>query len=486
MKRSRHNLSHDHKLSCDMGQLIPVCTEEVLPGDTFKHSTSLLARVAPQVKPVMHDVDIRVHHWYVPNRILWDGWEDFITGEDDVTAKPSITLGATTDLIDHMGMYPGSGLDMDALPVRAYNHIWNEFYRDQDLAAARGVDDLDIARIAWGKDYFTTARATPQQGTAIDIGFSASTAPVLGIGILDTPSASADIGTANSSNSTEEDMSGGGWQVGDGQNSVNAGKTLIKILEGATGYPDIRADLSNATGGINIDDLRQSIALQRIAEARSRFGARYVDYLKFLGVNPKDGRLSRPEYLGGGNQSINFSEVIQTAEGTATDIGDLYGHGIASMRSKSYQKMFEEHGWVMTLLSVRPKTSYLQAIPRKFTRVAATDYWHRELENLPWQTVYETEVYAPGTASTVFGYVPRYDEYRQNFNYASGTFRSTELDWHMSRDLSGAPTLNETFIECTPTDRVYADTSMPEMIINAHNSIQAKRLITDRARLGSL
>jgi len=476
MRRSLHNLSHDHKLSCDMGQLIPLCTEEVLPGDTFKHKTALLARVAPQVKPVMHDVDIRVHHWYVPNRILWDGWEDFITGEDDVTAKPTITLGATTALVDHMGMYPGSGLVMDALPVRCYNTIWNEFYRDQDLATARGVDDLDIARIAWGKDYFTTARAAPQQGDAIDIGFSAGQAPVSGIAGNDANTYTSTIGAFSGAPGTDET----------GSNWTGSSPGLKLRGDNSTKEIDVYADLSLATGGINIDDLRQSIALQRIAEARSRFGSRYVDYLRFLGVNPKDGRLSRPEYLGGGNQSINFSEVIQTAEGASTDIGDLYGHGIASMRSKSYQKMFEEHGWVMTLLSVRPKTAYLQAIPRKFTRTNATDYWHRELENLPWQTVYETEVYGPGTASNVFGYVPRYDEYRNNFNYVSGTFRTTELDWHMARDLSGAPTLNETFIECTPTDRVYADTSMPEMIINAHNSIKAKRLITDRARLTSL
>jgi len=479
MRRSRHNLSHTHKLSCDMGQLIPVCTEEVLPGDTFKGSTSLLARVAPQVKPVMHDVDIRVHHWFVPNRILWDGWEDFITGEDDVTAKPTITLAAELDLIDHMGMYPLAGLEMDALPVRCYNKIWNEFYRDQDLATERGVDDLDIARIAWGKDYFTTARATPQQGDAIDIGFSAGTAPITGLATESIPDNEAPAGTV--------------YETGGSTTYTNATKmsrsgtnqnTWIE-LDGSD-RPLIYADLSAASGGINIDDLRQSIALQRIAEARSRFGSRYVDYLRFLGVNPKDGRLSRPEYLGGGSENINFSEVIQTAEGGTTDIGDLYGHGIASMRSKSYMKMFEEHGWVMSLLSVRPKTSYLQAFPRKFNRVAATDYWHRELENLPWQTVYETEIYAPGTAATVFGYVPRYDEYRNNFNYASGSFRSTELDWHMARDLSAPPTLNETFVECTPTDRVYADTSMPEMIISAYNSIKAKRLITDRARLTSL
>lgn len=476
MRRSLHNLSHTHKLSCDMGQLIPVCTEEVLPGDTFKGSTSLLARVAPQVKPVMHDVDIRVHHWYVPNRILWAGWEEFITGEDDVTAKPSITLAAELDLIDHMGMYPLAGLEMDALPVRAYNKIWNEFYRDQDLATERGEDDLDIARIAWGKDYFTTARATPQQGDEIQIGFSAGSADVTRV----DNATSWDNYIEGTNTKPTSGASGGQTTDGSyGRESNTEGWSLDPNGQ-------LIADLSTATGGIAINDLRQSIALQRIAEARSRYGTRYVDFLRFIGVNPKDGRLSRPEYLGGGTENINFSEVIQTAEGAATDIGDLYGHGIASMRSKTYQKMFEEHGWVMSLLSVRPKTSYLQAFPRKFNRTTATDYWHRELENLPWQTVYETEVYAPGTASNVFGYVPRYDEYRNNFNYASGSFRSTELDWHMARDLSSAPTLNETFIECTPTDRVYADTSMPEMIISAYNSLKAKRLITDRARLTSL
>lgn len=213
------------------------------------------------------------------------------------------------------------------------------------------------------------------------------------------------------------------------------------------------------------------------------FGERYEDYLRFLGVNPKDGRLDRPEYLGGSKERLDFSEVLATAEGTSTEVGDLYGHGIGAMRTRRYKKMFEEHGWVMSLLHVRPRTQYLQAMPRKFTRSDVMDYWQKELEVLPWQEVKETEIYAPGSSDNVFGYVPKFEEYRHAFDYVSGSFRSTEKDWHMARDITSAPTLNSSFVECTPTDRIYADTSMPELLVTSWNDLKAMRLVRKNTSL---
>jgi hypothetical protein len=250
--------------------------------------------------------------------------------------------------------------------------------------------------------------------------------------------------------------------------------------------PLIYADLAGMEGGISIDDLRRSVALQRFAEARMRFGSRYEDYLRFLGINPRDGRLSRPEYLGGGRQNIAFSEVITTAEGSTTNPGDLYGHGLGAMRSRRYRKMFEEHGWVISLMYARPKTAYLQHMPRKFMRTDPMDYWQKELETLPWQQVKHKEIYAPDDNDTVFGYVPRFEEYRHSVNYASGSFRTTDKDWHLARDLSSEPSLNASFVECTPDDRIYSDTSMPELQISAWNSIKAKRLVCRSAKLGAI
>lgn len=480
MRRSFFDLSHEHKLSCDMGQLIPVMCEEVLPGDTFIGQTSLLARVAPLVNPILHRVELRVHHWYVPNRILWSEWEDFITGEDAAATMPTVSSSsaATRELLDHMGAYPDDSLTYQALPVRAYNSIYNNYYRDQDLQTARSEDDLTLANICWEKDYFTTCRPSPQQGTAQTIGLTFSDAPVYGIGNVDTTplgslSNIAETGTAFDQTYT---------------NRMNADDAAgIKIETDSGGVPLIFADMSNVNSGISIDDLRQAIALQRFAEARARYGERYVDYLRFLGVNPRDGRLSRPEFLGGGKQVLNFSEVLATAEGTNTEVGDLFGHGIAGLKTRKFRKMFEEHGWVLSLISARPKTVYTEHVHRKFTRTDNMDYWQRELENQPWQEVKQQEVYYGGSASTTFGYSPKYEEYRHGTSYVSGSFRSgPEVDWHMGRVLGSAPTLNSSFVTCTPTDRIYGDTAMPELLINAHNKLKAKRLVRKSASIQSL
>lgn len=473
--RNEFDLSHEHKTSIDMGLLVPIMTEEVLPGDTFIGQTSLLARVAPLVSPVMHNVDVRVHHWYCPNRIVWDGWEGFITGSDETQVMPTVSPSTADEakLLDHMGAFPNTALSYQALPVRAYNAIWNNFYRDQDLAAERTTDQLGLARIAWGKDYFTTARSAPQQGDAVSLGFSTGSAPVTGIGVGGAPSFGA-------GNLRETDATA--------TRSATV-ETALAVEEDAsnTGFPNVRVDLSAATGGIDITELRRSLALQRMAEARMRYGERYIDYLRFIGANPSTGLLDRPEYLGGGSQTINFSEVLATAEGTTTAVGDLYGHGIAGLKTRRFRKQFEEHGWVISLLSVRPKTVYQEALPKKFQRTTMEDFWQRELEVLPWQEVDQTEVYALGTKGTIFGYAPRYNEYRHAMSYVSGTFRQgTEEDWHLAREFGAAPTLNESFITCTPSDRIYSDTAMPEILVSAYNRLKARRLVRASASLGSI
>lgn len=465
MKRSNHDLGFMHSLSLDMGYLVPLVAIDVLPGDTFRTVVNALVRVAPLAKPVMHPVDVRIHHWFVPNRILWEDWEDFIVGNEGAATFPTITPASTAEavLYDHMGAEPISGFEYDALPVRAYNMVWNEFYRDQDLATPRTEDQLDLARIAWGKDYFTTARANPQQGSSVEVGFNASTAPV----VSDYTALDQDLNIGIRSDSA-------------------TGKTIQFTPTAAQPTRELYADLSAATGGIDINDLRNAISLQRIAEAREFFGSRYVDYLRWYGVNPRDGRLDRPEYLGGGRQQISFSEVLATAEGASTDVGEMFGHGIAGVRTRPSRKMFEEHGWFLSVMSVRPKGVYQNGIPRRFLRREPTDYWHRELELLPWQSVSEVEIFGGGTQSTVFGYTPRYDEYRENNSFVSGTFRGgTEEDWTLSREFASAPTLNESFITCTPSDRIYQDTSMPELLVTTSFNIAAKRLVAADARMSN-
>ncbi|AXL15618.1 major capsid protein [Microviridae sp.] len=456
--RNQFNLSHEHKTACDMGELIPVMCKEVLPGDTFLHSASALTRVSPLQHPLMHRVELRLHTFYVPNRILWSGWEDFITGKNTTDPKPMYTTLQNERLLDYMGIPPIAGLEVDQAPLQAYNLIYNDFYRDQDLQAERDLLDTSVARCAWQKDYFTIARPQPQQGDPVDI-------PIQGLGGI--------YGT-NSATPTNIDLELRKAPADDRYFSVSSPGGEVDEFE--VRFQD---------GSISIDDFRRSMALQRFAEARMRFGSRYIDYLRYIGVNPSDGRLDRPEYLGGGKENLAFSEVLTTAQVPDHNVGEMFGHGIALGRANGYRKMFEEHGWVMTLLSARPKTVYQNALPRQFTRLTAMDYWQKELEVLPWQEVPESEIFAGGDASSVWGYVPRYEEYRHGVSHVSGSLRGgTENDWHMAREFNNTPALNGSFVECTPTERIYQDADQPDLIVNVMHNLQARRFVGSTATMG--
>lgn len=298
-RKARHSLSHYRLLTADMGYLLPVACLEVLPGDSFNHRSQALLRVNPLAKPVMHPIDVRIHHWFVPNRIVWSGWEDFITRKDTETALPTISHTGGVDehsLIDHLGI-PDNDVTFNALPVRAYNAIYNFAYRDQDLITEVSEDDLDLKRIAWEKDRFTSARANPQQGTAITIPFqSGSSAPVRpedDDGNLD------DYMYMRKNSSPPEGLYRGG---ADGESGTAAGSLTSPTgtYTNSDAY-QLFADLSAAAGaGIDVNEFRQAMAQQKFLEHRNRFGSRFEDYLRYLGIRPSDARLQNPEYLGGG------------------------------------------------------------------------------------------------------------------------------------------------------------------------------------------
>lgn len=469
--RSTFNLSYEHKTSVDMGLLVPVQCDEVLPGDTFNQRSTALVRVAPLQHPLMHRVELRMHTFYVPNRVLHKEivkqgdlgaageWEDFITGADDTVEIPRYLTSGADPVLDYMGIPPVTGVEICGYPLAMYNMVWNHFYRDQHLQVEASLYDTGLRRCAWQKDYFTIARPSPQQGDAEPIPVNLEQARVYTDG-ADPAGAVTDIIHYSSNGAGDEHY----WKP----NGFGSGFFV---------EPD--------SGNISVDDLRRSIALQRFAEARMRFGERYVDYLRYLGVNPSDGRLDRPEYLGGGKETLNFSEVLSTAEANNSQVGDMFGHGIGMGRTNGFSKMFEEHGFVMTLLSARPKTVYQDALPRKFTRFDNMDYWQKELEVLPWQELYEREVHVDGDATAAFGYVPRYEEYRHGMSMVSSTMRGgTENDWHMAREFASPPVLNGSFIECTPTDRIYQDANMPNLVVNVMHDIKARRLVGETATMG--
>lgn len=481
MRRHKHYLTHYRLFTGNLGFIMPVGCVEVLPGDTFRHQVSMLARVAPLVTPVMHPVHLRVHSWYVPHRLTWPEFDEFITGSDPEAVVPTVTVPASTsasELLDHLGVDPSAeGKEINALPVRAYNKIWNEFYRDQDLQDEVALDDLNMLAACWEKDYFTTARPTPQQGPDISINFSQGQAPITGLGFLSSSGAPNSTGTVYETGKSATTTFDKYYRTD--QNNVQ-----VKSTGTAPYKPEVYADLSSATGGISIADMRQAFALQRFAEARSRYGSRYVDYLRFLGIRPSDGRLDRPEYLGGGKQTISFSEVLSTAHTSEGNLADYAGHGIAALRTRPYRRFFEEHGYVLTFVIARPRGMYAQALSRHWLRRAKDDFWQKEMETLGQQAVSRAELY-PGHANTtdLFGYVDRYLEYRQEHSFVSGSFRDLDNSWHLARTFTEAPQLNASFVQCDPTNRVYADTTQEQLYVMAQHRIAARRLVSKRARL---
>lgn len=476
-----------------MGQLIPIGLTEVLPGDTIQQATSALVRMSPLLAPVMHPLHARIHHWFVPHRLVWEDWEDFITGGADgmdASVFPTIAAGSfgpgssitTGQLADYYGLPPGnvSALgSVSALPFRGYNLIWNEWYRDQDLQTeasisyASGTDALTYTptpkNVAWEKDYFTSARPWPSKGPDITIPM-AETAPVVadgGLRVEDSSSGTeSNLVYKTSFNGALGPQSNTGWA--DGEQAV-----YVSGLE---------ADLQAAPGTIN--ELRTAFALMRYQEARARYGSRYVEYLRYLGVKSSDARLQRPEYLGGGKQTIQFSEVMQTAPGTdsAEDtVGALKGHGIGAMRSNRYRRFFEEHGYIHSFISVKPKTIYAQGVPRTWNRRTKEDFFQKELQFIGQQEVYNKEIYGlSATPNGIFGYQDRYDEYRRQESTIAGEFRNTLDYWHMARIFSSEPALNASFVEAVPTERIFADNASDVLWIMANHSIQARRLVSNK------
>jgi len=494
LKRSKHSLSHTKLFSCDMGEIIPMGCMEVLPGDSIQQSTHALVRAAPLLSPVMHPVRVSIAHWYVPNRLIWDDWEDFITGGPDglddsvhptidIAGRSGVGVGTLSDYLGIPTNIP-SGQTINALPFRAYALIFNEWYRDQDLVSevalsrASGADSttsLAVLNGAWEKDYFTSARPWEAKGPSITVPLG-TTAPVSGVMSRDGRSSATAPANLWGTDGTPDGASGTGAYL-------DASSQNVYIRTEATGgastnnRPAVFADLSQASA-ITINVLREALALQRYQEARARYGSRYSEYLAYLGVNSSDARLQRPEYLGGGQETIQFSEVLQTAEGT-DPVGTLRGHGISSMRSNRYRRFFEEHGWVISCLIARPKAIYASGLQKHWTRAIKEDYWQRELEHIGQAEVLNREVYAAHSSPNgVFGYQDRYDEYRRHWSSIGGEFRTILNFWHFARTFSSNPALNADFVKCVPAETPFAVPSEDVLQIMARHSIQARRLVT--------
>lgn len=508
-RRSTFGLSHYRLFSAKMGYIYPIACYEVLPGDTFRQSTSLFLRLAPLVTPVMHPVHVKIHSWYVPYRLLWEDWEDFRTrGPEgtDASEVPYITAPSggfpVGSLADYLGIPTGiEGLTVNAFAFRAYNYIFNENYRDERVqdelpwVMTGGADTTTSTALApspWGRDYFTTASPTPQTGPEVtipvnfgDAGTPTITGTVTGAG---TPTFKASynsmsINSQLKTQATSGSYNGLGGRVGVTRTGDFGDRDPEPTQPLSWDNPALKVSLNYqpgeaSIGSINIADWREAMAMQRFEETRSLWGARYNEFLMDMGIRPSDARLQLPEYLGGGRQTIQFSEVLQTAPGGEDPVGALKGHGIGAMRTNRFRRFFEEDGIVLTFAMVRPIGVYMQGLHKMWSRRSFAEFYNYQFEHLSQQPVYTRELYAGVTdKDKVFGYQNIYDDYRSIPSQVSGEMRTVLNSWHMARDFSNEPVLNGDFMTSPPTNRIFAAQENDTLYCMAHHTIHSRRLL---------
>lgn len=461
-------------------------------------------------------------------------FESFITGGPDgaysltlpfysVTAKSGNDFG----LLDAFGIpiqnLSSGSFNINALPIAAYYYIYDEYYRDQDLQklyhlqfpvteqekgtcklvsisptndSMTPISGLPLLQPCWSKDYFTTARPWPQKGPQVTIPVQAAGDGITGTVTLipkGDPTFAFDAGDgvdgAQGPFNVQLDIDG---TVSGPQTALLKTAFSRSSSEGTDyatlswGDPGLGATFTSTTpsgiGSIDITDFREAMALQRFEEHRSLYGSRYEDYLRYLGVRPQDARLQMPEYLGGFTSPVQFSEVLQTSAGEHGGVGDLYGHGISAARGRRIRRFIPEHGYIMSLMCVRPIPVYAQGIERLWSKKTKEDFWQRELEHIGQQEVLNSEVYADGSTddANTFGFQNRYDEYRRGVNIVTGEFRTSQDFWTMARIFDNRPALNADFVECNPTDRIFqvGEQNSDQLYCMVKNNVIAKRLVS--------
>lgn len=482
---SAFDLSREQKLSCQMGELVPTYLEEVLPGDQFRVKTEALVRFAPMLAPIMHRVDWFMHYFFVPNRIIWDEWEEFISGDQDgqytsgetapvmPTANLSTLFNNATrkKLADYFGLPVTQTLtsntltntNLSILPYRAYNKIFNEYYRDPNLVDEITDNDPNdkkygIKYRSWEKDYFTSALPFVQRGAALGV----------------------PIDYEYADNTLIYDISGSPVSTFTGLSAEGVSGRLVD--DSNTDELQVR-NLANDVFDFQINELRRASALQRWLEKQALGGYRYIETIfSHFGVKSSDKRLQRPEYLGGGKIPVMVSEVLNTSATATQPQGYMSGHGVTMGESTSFQTQIEEHGYIMGIMSVMPKPAYYQGIDKHWLRADKFDYYWPELANLGEQEVKNIELYVEDDNTinqTTFGYQQRYAEYKYGKSTIHGDFRDDLDYWHLGRKFATRPQLNQTFLEVNPADdyitNIFAVETGDNIWVQLYHDVKARR-----------